>query len=478
MIDTLRHGGELNPPLYFTIEWLFGRLWGTGDWSLRVLSAICVSLGSCVLFFTIRPLSGPRLAALALALVLGLSRGVFVFVMQARYYGVLFLLVAVATFYAVRLQSKSRLKWHDYALVFLTHSCMIYVHLYGLLYSGMILAAMMAADWLWAKPRWGLYGSVVAAWAAFAAWLPFTLTQLKSVSAGAWTPPHYHTVGYIIEQMALDAPLGLIFLFLALLTLIALIVVKPCAGTQELEACSAPRAWSALLMLAVALMTFPIVAWLGSFRIVGFFMPRYVFPCTTALVVLAALMLTALHSIPKVQPPLRLAVSARTWSIASFFVLAFCLLFQPVRAWKNAPRSDTPFADSDFGYKNLPIVFEDMYYYLPRAVYGSGRQYLMVTDEEAAKADPGWFTKCMDRYFRAYYPSYGKVHVVHSADLPNEFLAVDDDYAKTFEWIFQHRPDFQIRLLGTRKLDIEEQGQERVFLVRRTASHEEVRAAN
>ena len=196
------------------------------------------------------------------------------------------------------------------------------------------------------------------------------------------------------------------------------------------------------------------------------------------MVVLVALLLAALHRVPRTNPPLAVAVPPQAWSFAWLAVVAFCTFFQPLRAWKNSPAAPAAFVDEDFGYKNLPIVFEDMYYYLPRAVYGQGRQYLMVTDEDAAKADPGWYTKCMDRYFRAYYPCYGKVHVVHSTDLPNEFLAVDNDYAKTFEWIFQHRPDFQIRLLGTRKLDIEEQGEQRIFLVRKTAPQANERAAN
>src|ERR1043165_5765920 len=46
MVQTIRHGGELNPPLYFSIEWVVARLLGTGDFALRSVSTVSVVLAS------------------------------------------------------------------------------------------------------------------------------------------------------------------------------------------------------------------------------------------------------------------------------------------------------------------------------------------------------------------------------------------------------------------------------------------------
>src|SRR5690349_1502785 len=88
MWNTIRHGGEVNPPLFFTLEWLAARVWGTSEIALRAISAVAMVLAGWVLFFTLRPLSGPRIAALTVALILGVSREVLACGAMARYYGV------------------------------------------------------------------------------------------------------------------------------------------------------------------------------------------------------------------------------------------------------------------------------------------------------------------------------------------------------------------------------------------------------
>jgi hypothetical protein len=464
MWNTIRHGGELNPPLYFAVEWVVARLVGTGELALRCPSAISIVLAGWVLFFTVRPVTGPRLAALTIALIFGLSRDVFYFAWQARYYGMVFLLVAVGLFLALRFTSERPLRRRDYVMVFLTHVALVYVHVYGVLFSGALFAAMLARDWLRGKLRWKLYLPVLAAWAAFGAWLPILAAQAGS--KGGYTPSNYHAPGWFFNTLELQVPLGLVLLLVALLGGLALLATRPCPATEEARACWAPESWAAIALAALSLMMVPLVTWLASFKITAFFMERYVFPCTAAWVLILALVSLALYRLPPTQPVFRRGVPPQVWSVAWFGVLAFCLLFQPLRSRKDPLLPATPFTDDDYGYKNLPMVFEDSWYYLPRAFYGKNRQYLLLTDHDAAEADPGWYTKNMDRFFRAWYPAYGKTRIVHCEDLPEEFLAVDDDIAKTFEWLFAHRPELKSRLLGTCWLD-PEHGDQRVYLVQR-----------
>ena len=241
MWSTIRHGGELNPPLFFVLEWVVAHTVGTSELALRGISALSVALAGCVLFFTVRPLTGPRVAALAVALPLGLSREVFFFSSMARYYALLLLLVSLAAFLALRFNEHRPVRPRDAIQVFLIHFAMVYLHLYGLLYSGVILAAMIASDWLRRKPRWPCYLAVLAAWATFAAWLPSMREQLKSVSGGVFVPPGMLTLGLFLEHLAFQTPLALVFLLVALFAALALISTRPNRLTEESQACSVPE---------------------------------------------------------------------------------------------------------------------------------------------------------------------------------------------------------------------------------------------
>lgn len=468
MWNVIRHGGELNPPLYFVAEWLAVRVLGSGELALRALSAVSAVLAGWLLFFTVRPLTGPRIAALAVALVLGLSREAFRYFSTARYYSLFFLLVSFGVFLVMRFNADRPLKRHDYLLLFLAHWTMVYLHLFGLLYSGVLLLAMGAMDWLRGKLRWPLYSCVFLAWATFGAWLPFALHQVKV--AGSYTPSGYHTIGYIVQWFDLQTPLGLVFVLVALLGGLALVLARPCPATEEANACVAPWGWTALVLLALGFVAVLFGTWLGSFVITALFMPRYVFPTTVAWVLIVALVLLAVCRLPRVDPPLQWALSPRSWNLAWFAVLAFCLFFQPLRAWKEPARPAAPFSDTDFGYKDLPILFENSWPYFVRAVYGRGRQYMLLIDHEAAQADPGWYTKFIESCFEHYYPSYPRMRVLHYSDLPDTFLAVDDDLTQTFDWFFKHHPEWTRQLLGSEKAEPDACGQQHIYLVQRVAS--------
>jgi hypothetical protein len=185
---------------------------------------------------------------------------------------------------------------------------------------------------------------------------------------------------------------------------------------------------------------------------------------------MASLVLLAVYRLREAGNPFKGKLSPRFSDLAWCGVLMFCLIFQPVRAKKNPARVPAPFVDDDFGYKNLPMVFENSWYFVQRAFYGQDREYVLLIDREAADADPGWYTRCYQRFFEGWYPKYHKANISHVADLPTEFLAVDDDYTKTFEWVFSHNPQLTKQLLGTRKAEVELHGETRIYLVHNSSA--------
>lgn len=466
MWHLIRHGGELNPPLFFIIEWVVARLVGPSEFALRFVSAAAISFGGGALFFTIRSLTGPRIAALAIAFVFGLSRDVFIFATTARYYGLLLGIVCLAIYWAVRLSRNRPLTRKDYLAVFLVHCVLVYTHLYGGLYSGMIFGAMLISDCLRGKIRWPLFASIIAAWVAFAAWLPAMREQLKSVSGGIYVPPGYLKLGIFIEEIGLQTPMALIAFFVVILGCIALMVSRPCAASDEATRSYAPIGWTTALLVGIAIMCVPVGTWLAShFLNPPPYMRRYIFPCIGAWAIFWAAILSGIFRLSPAKPVFKFKVPPILWTFAWVVVLMFCVGFQPLRSYKNPPRAAAPFVDLDYGHKDLPIVFENSWYSIQRAFYGKGREYALLIDEAAGNADPSWYTKGMYRFFRGWYPRYHDTRIMRVDDLPAEFIAVDDDYTKTFEWVFEHNPGLTRELLGKHQADNEIHGEERIWLV-------------
>src|ERR1043166_3922698 len=374
MWNAIRHGGELNPPLFFVIEWVVAQTLGSSDLALRIIPVVSLALAGWVLFFTLRPLTGPRIAAVAVTLILGLSRELFHFLVFARYYGVLLMLVSCAGFLALRV-TDARPRRRDCFLTFLVYLALAYLHLYGLLYGGAILAAMLGADCFCGATRWRLFARVMAAWLAFAPWVPSMRQQLKSISGGVYTPPGYLDLGFFFDDIALQTPLAVVILLIAALAVLSLLSPRPTRITEEAKACSDPLSWRAMGLIALALMAVPCATWTAShFLNPPPYMTRYNFPILAGWVYIFGLILAGLHRLPRMEPETtearvpaaeadRIRKGARHSTVALLCilawlgVLAFCMFFQPVRALKSPPRPATPFVDADFGYSNLPALF-------------------------------------------------------------------------------------------------------------------------
>jgi hypothetical protein len=126
MIRAIANGVETNPPLFFILEWLVAHVTGHGDFGLRILSAMSLAMTVPVVYATLRKTVKPEVASLALAFVLGLSRGAYEFAILARYYGWMILLAAIAACLFVQLNLASARR-RDYFLVCLHPSVRLFL---------------------------------------------------------------------------------------------------------------------------------------------------------------------------------------------------------------------------------------------------------------------------------------------------------------------------------------------------------------
>jgi hypothetical protein len=194
------------------------------------------------------------------------------------------------------------------------------------------------------------------------------------------------------------------------------------------------------------------------------------FPCIVGWVFIIGFALLGAHRLPRSGSRFIKGLPCWIGTLAWTVVLVFCMAFQPMRARKNPARPTAPFVEEDYGYKNLPVVFENSWFYLQRAWYRNGREHVILIDHDAAEADPGWYTKNIERELKAFSPRYNDMMVLYYDELPNwpdGFLAVDDDFTKTFEWIFAHRPELKTQLLGKRMSDPPIFGEQRIYLVQK-----------
>ena len=458
MLETIGNGGEVNPPLLFVLGWGVARVFGTGELPMRALSAFPLMLAAVVTFFALRRAVGSRPAALSTVLVFGLSHSVFDFMYSARYYGLFTLVAALAAFLFVKISGGKKLERSDLLFVFLVHTALVWLHLFGWFFSGMWFAGLLLMDWLRGRRRWSLYAAVIVAWATFVLWLPALQRQLQVTRDGTWTPRM--PFAEFVEEPAMQTPLTRVFLLLAILGL-AVFVTK--RGGEAGEKISSKGKLLPLLVLGLAWMAVPFGTWAASQVIKPFYMQRYVAPCVIALSCLVGVVVWWIERLPRAaRARLPAWLEKMTWT----GITVFCLVFQSLRALRDGPRPARAFNDLDFGHPQLPMVFEDSMGYLIRAYYGRGREYAMIIDRDAAEADPGYFTKLEERYFSKFRPHYAdKLRILSFNELPEwpeGFLAVKTSPAKTWEWIFAHHPELKVKLIGNWP------GGQRVYLVRRS----------
>ncbi|TMM08423.1 MAG: phospholipid carrier-dependent glycosyltransferase, partial [Actinobacteria bacterium] len=102
-----RPGGEAQPPLYFVLAWFWARVFGTDEFGLRSLSAVCGVLTVPVAFEVGRTLVNRRVGLVVAALVT-VSPAMIWYSQEARAYALFLLLSAVAFLFFVRLLESPR----------------------------------------------------------------------------------------------------------------------------------------------------------------------------------------------------------------------------------------------------------------------------------------------------------------------------------------------------------------------------------
>lgn len=139
--------GENSPPLFEVLLWLWTRVFGVSDFSVRALSAVAGSLAPLVLFVGLRrPLGG--WAAGGAALLMALSPSAVAYSQEARGYALLLLLATCAVVRLVRyaLADAAPMR-RGFALDIVLYVLLSYTHYTGLLLAGALVMVRFVLAW-------------------------------------------------------------------------------------------------------------------------------------------------------------------------------------------------------------------------------------------------------------------------------------------------------------------------------------------
>ena len=176
------------PPLYFVLGWLWARAFGVTELSLRLFSALGMSVACFVTWITLRrnyrfwPTVIGTLGAFCVAdLVLTQNA-------EARMYG---LFLAVCSLGVLEFDVINRKQYCSTATLLvnaLIHAAIVQTHLFGIIYSGAILCAFIIRDRFFNLFRPRVYLSIVVGWLSLIPYIPTFLNQADAGNPRAWIP--------------------------------------------------------------------------------------------------------------------------------------------------------------------------------------------------------------------------------------------------------------------------------------------------
>lgn len=449
MLKALADQVDTSPPLYFILAWLWVKVWGSSEISLRLFSSLGMSLAFVMTWLVLRRTFGLWPASLGAAASFSLSLLIFQHNAEARFYGLFLGLAALALWqYHKAARREFACSPKDFLANAAIHGSLVLTHNFGFLYSAIfLLAQLMAAARQRVVPLPASL-SILAGWLFFLPWLSPFLHQAKVGSPRSGIP--------MPTKMDLLASFGhsiLISFFLVLLVLMLGVFMVSRSRRSEPAAspkpASSPGTGFSVLLLGLLLVVMPpLIAWLFSRLFFSIFQARYMIPSTLGWSILFAYLLY--NCLPVTGEPregkktLRELVGRNhqtlILSIFWFIFLLFLPIFSFLKGFDHKPGSL-----EDHLYKDTPIVTHSANSYLTRFFYSPLKdRYIFLLDWDVAldKKNQTW---AIDDYhtmaaFRRNYPYFNIMEGSRFLQQHHRFIILDD--FKNFRWFeLKIRPD-------------------------------------
>ncbi len=333
----IQHGADGGQPLFYTTAWLWVRAVGNGVLALRLYSSVAMCGSLLITWRTIRQFYGTWATALGVLFFWGTSGVLLDQNVEARFYGLYMLVVAATANLYTRLVARPVPSRALLVLVFVSQAALVLTHVLGLIYSGLILLALILVDAAKGRLRFKLYLVYAAGWLALLVWIPAIRASMAAGRPHGWigmpTLTDLRTAylfGDSLQWLRLLKRHSLETLFQIVSHLVELIIYVPLAvvfalGIRQIfkrgrQAISDPK--GAFLFLAYMLLSAPVVLFVLSHLIAPVMVSRYLLPSGIGLATILAASADALGADSDAPP--RLASRA----ICSGIVLV--LIMSPV----------------------------------------------------------------------------------------------------------------------------------------------------
>jgi len=421
------------PPLYFVLGWLWARAFGVTELSLRLFSALGMSVACVVTWITLRRNYGFWPTVIGTLGAFCVADLVLIQNAEARMYG---LFLAVCSSGVLEFDVINRKQYCSTGTLLvnaLIHAAIVQTHLFGIIYSGAILCAFIIRDRFFNVFRPRVYLSVVLGWLSLIPYIPTFLNQADAGNPRAWIPvPDLSQLTLLLvpsTSQPLSLVITLVLIILGILFVFRRIIYREEEIVQEQKSSVTEVS---LRILAFLFLAVPLCVWIVSRTVKPLFVPKYVIPVTLAWAILLAYLASQIIERGKLLLPHGLR---RKISLVVLWALAIIFLIHPITYARSLLNESFPgMNDVSFGYGSLPIVTTHSHDFVKRFHYSPERdRYFFVLDWEAAlDTRSGLFGpqeyKIMDALKRDYPDVFGD-HIAQLSDFLNQhdrFLVLAD----------------------------------------------------
>jgi hypothetical protein len=453
-------------PLYYLIGHAWGLVFGVSEISLRIMTMAFMVASMLLVWLKLRQYYSSLAAAIGVLSGYCLSNLVLYQNIEVRFYGVHTFFGAVMLWVYDWLARPTAAKSFTRSLLpFVALALTTYawgmLHLYGLIFSGFALGALVLVDRLHRRFRPLLYSAVPVAGALF--WLSWH-TQLYQQQAvlrlHGWFMPKPSIMDMFLMASAYIHPIYLaLVLMLGVAALLELSSQGRLAGVRlaAAETNDEQQGRGRVVLFGLSFSLVPVFVWALCQVMSPAYIPRYMIPVVIGYSVLFTHLAerTVVAKLPADSGTLLSSHMRHGLIVAYIGVLLVIPVGQAIVNHKTpAPGHD----DASVGYASLPVVFEHAHDFVPRAFYaGAGNRFHYVLDVEVAvdKLNSG---HAANDY--VILENLAKYHAdVYHVSQVREFLRDHD------EFLVFHRVDnpgyrwLELRLMNRRDYDVKQIGE-------------------
>jgi hypothetical protein len=446
-------------PTYYNLAWVWARMTGGSVLALRLFSTTAVVAGLWVLWAAFRKVYREWPAAVALLAIFGGSNLLLRVNAELRFYGLYFALACAVFAAGIALARGSCARRLLVAL--LLNALLVYTHVFGFVYSALMLAGLVAADLYLKRFRIGTYATWAASWLLLLMWLR-PLQRLADTGK-----PH----GYIpvphLKELAIAYTFRAPLLGVLLVVVIGMGLLRRRGAQGEASGAETGRERRVTAVaMAGFLLVLPAVAYAISQVRTPIFEMRYFLPSLIGVaVVLAELARWGMG--PKTNFPawMRMGMGA---------VVALCALYPLVYAkWSKVPGFQASAVAALEAY-HLPVEVEDAHYFYPMEFLAGAdkNEFFYPLDYEDSLrpgADRGGTLDVnIARILRreGYYP--GQIVAGDAPVCAPRFLVIDSSDLYWYERHIENNDDYKSQVLGAFPASDRPEPKTRLVLVTRT----------